>query len=253
MTIRKYGHKRGLYDPKDIPYKAQRGAIGALPPSVDLRPFCPAVRDQGQVGSCTAFSVSGLLRFVQMKMQLSDFAYSELDLYYNERVLEGTPGEDSGAEIRDGIKVAVTQGVCSEALWPYDEANVLVRPPDACRVEALKHEALQYQSIPQDLQQIKACLAEGYPVSFGFVVYASFESNKVAQTGIVPMPKRGEQVLGGHAPLLVGYETYKRRKGFWCQNSWGEAWGLGGYFFMPEAYIANAQLASDFWTVRTVE
>ncbi len=253
LLVHHGGWKADKYDPRDKKYKAAHGTLADLPSRVDLRPLCPAVRDQGQVGSCTAFSVTGLLRFVQMKMRLPDFAYSELDLYWNERVIEGTTGEDSGAEVRDGIKVAVTQGVCSETLWPYIEDNALVQPPDPCRVDALQHKALEYLRVPQSLQQMKACLAEGYPISFGFAVYESFESRKVANTGIVPMPKKGEQLLGGHAPLMVGYDTYKRRKGFWVQNSWSKLWGLDGYCFMPEAYFSDPKLSSDFWTVRKVQ
>jgi len=35
-------------------------------------------------------------------------------------------------------------------------------------------------------------VAAGYPFVFGFTVYESFESEQVAQTGIVPMPGSGE-------------------------------------------------------------
>ena len=254
LLLHHYGGRiRDSYDPRDFKYKAKRGALAALPTKVDLRGSCPEIKDQGQVGSCTSFAATALLRFVQMKTGLPAFDYSELDLYYNSRSLEGTTGEDAGATVRDAIKAAVKFGVCSEQLWPYEPANVTVQPPDQCRIEALQHQALQYLRVPQSVQQIKACLAEGLPVDFGFQVYASFESKAVASTGVVPMPKAKEQYLGGHSVLIVGYDTYKRKKGFYVRNSWGKDWGMDGYFFMPEAYIANTQLSSDFWTVTKVE
>jgi C1A family cysteine protease len=69
------------------------------------------------------------------------------------------------------------------------------------------------------LAQMQGCLASGYPFVFGFTVYESFESDTVAQTGIVPMPAQGEQVLGGHCVVAVGYDDTQRR--FIVRNSWG--------------------------------
>jgi C1A family cysteine protease len=99
---------------------------------------------------------------------------------------------------------------------------------------------------------MKACLAAGYPFVFGFTVYESFEGPQVAQTGDVPMPAPGEQVMGGHAVVAVGYDEASSR--FVVRNSWGTGWGKQGYFTMPYAYLTQAHpaLASDFWTIRTV-
>ena len=90
------------------------------------------------------------------------------------------------------------------------------------------------------------CLAEGFPFVFGFTVYESFESIKVAQTGQVPMPKKSERALGGHAVMAAGYDQKQKR--FIVRNSWGEEWGQAGYFTMPYAYLETS--ADDFWTIR---
>ena len=65
------------------------------------------------------------------------------------------------------------------------------------------------------------------------------------------MPKPRESMLGGHAVMAVGYDDAKKR--FIVRNSWGSRWGLKGYFTMPYAYLQDADLSADFWTVRLVE
>jgi C1A family cysteine protease len=97
---------------------------------------------------------------------------------------------------------------------------------------------------------MKGCLAEGYPFAFGMTVYDSFEGDEVAKTGVVQMPSPDEQVVGGHAVLVVGYDDSQQI--FIVRNSWGSEWGMGGYFTLPYAYIVNPDLASDFWTLRRV-
>jgi C1A family cysteine protease len=67
----------------------------------------------------------------------------------------------------------------------------------------------------------------------------------------VPMPGHHEQVFGGHAVLVVGYDDSQSR--FIVRNSWGTQWGLHGYFLMPYAYLTNRRLASDFWSANRTE
>src|SRR4029077_3660481 len=103
----------------------------------------------------------------------------------------------------------------------------------------------------QTLDEMRACLADGYPFVFGFTVYEAFDSVAVARTGVVPMPKPKERMIGGHAVLAVGYEHAKRR--FLVRNSWGSGWGMKGYFTMPYEYLADRDLSDDFWTIRRQE
>ena len=50
--------------------------------------------------------------------------------------------------------------------------------------------------------------------------------------------------MGGHAVMAVGYDEGEKR--FIVRNSWGENWGLKGYFTMPYKYLASRSLADDF-------
>ncbi len=236
-------------DQRDHYFAVPRGAMVAPPASVDLRSQCPPIYDQGQLGSCTANGISAAIHFDRMKQQLTpDFIPSRLFIYYNERVMENTVNSDAGAAIRDGIKSVAQQGDCPETEWPYDVSQFANKPAPKCYKDARKYKAVQYQAVMQILSQMKGCLASGYPFVFGFTVYESFESPQVAQTGLVPMPGQTEKVLGGHCVVAVGYDDSQQR--FIVRNSWGTGWGLQGYCTMPYAYLADANLSSDFWTVR---
>jgi C1A family cysteine protease len=164
--------------------------------------------------------------------------------------MEGTVNSDSGGQIRDGIKSEAKQGDCPENLWPYDITKFAVEPPKQCYDSALKYKAINYQRLVQDLNQLKGCLASGYPFVFGFTVYPSFESPQVAQTGHAPMPAPGEQAIGGHAVMAVGYDD--SNQWFILRNSWGTGWGMEGYFTLPYPYLLSQNLSSDFWTIRVV-
>jgi len=246
---RLYGWIPDLPDHRDFYYAAPRFAT--LPRRLDLTSKCPAVYDQGQLGSCTANAIAAAIQFDQMKQKLPKVSRpSRLFIYYNERAMEGTVDSDSGAQIRDGIKSVAKQGDCPESLWPYVVARFRTRPPARCYQDAIHHKAVVYQRLQQDLTSMRGCLAAGYPFVFGFTVYQSFESADVARTGRVELPRPGEGVVGGHAVMAVGYDDLAER--FVVRNSWGTGWGKRGYFTMPYAYLTQSSLADDFWTIRAV-
>ena len=249
--IQRYGWIPDLPDARDPLYAAPAAVMTALPAKADLRPQCPPVYDQGQLGSCTANAIGAAIQFDRMKQNLSpDFVPSRLFIYYNERVIEGTVSTDSGAQIRDGIKSVAKQGACPEADWTYDITKFAARPPKSDYTEALQDRAVSYSRLVQNLNLLKGCLASGFPFVFGFTVYESFESQAVAQTGIVPMPSPNEQTIGGHAVMAVGYDDSLQR--FIVRNSWGTSWGISGYFTMPYAYVTDSNLADDLWTIRLI-
>lgn len=254
QKIKRLGWKPDIPDHRDHIYSAPVALAAALPPRVDLRPSCPPVYDQCNLGSCTANAIAAAFEFDLMKQGAPDFMPSRLFVYWNERDMEGTVMQDAGAMIRDGVKSVKKRGVCPETIWPYsdeDPGPFQEKPPPACYTEALKHQVTSYQRIPRSLRAMKTCLSAGYPFVLGFTVYESFMSKPVAQTGVVPMPQANEEMEGGHAVLAVGYDDETQR--FIVRNSWGANWGQQGYFTMPYAYLLDDNLSDDFWTLRSVE
>jgi C1A family cysteine protease len=246
-----YGWLPDLPDQRDFSYAAPAPLLKKLAPAIDLRPQCPPVYDQGQLGSCTANAIGGAIEFELMKQKAAVFMPSRLFIYYNERVIENTVNTDNGAQIRDGIKTVNQQGVCTEDSWPYNTSEFAQKPYAVCYQAALNNKVLSYQRITRTVAQMEACLADGYPFVFGFTVYDSFESPEVAKTGILNMPAKSEKVAGGHAVVAVGYNHAQQR--FIVRNSWNTTWGQKGYFTIPYAYLLNEHLSDDFWTIRMVE
>ncbi len=247
--IKGYGWKRGLPEYNAVPYQPKLQLLQLSPPKVDLRPSCPSVYDQGALGSCTANAIGGLFQFLSIKEKKESFVPSRLFIYYNERVLEGTVNEDSGASLSDGMKVLSQLGAPHESMWTYNISKFRVRPNLSVYADGKKHLASQASKVDNtNLDTMRACLADGFPIVGGFTVYQSFETSTVARTGVVPMPSRREQILGGHAVMVVGYDDSKNW--FIVRNSWGTAWGDKGYFYIPYLYFCNINLADDFWTAR---
>lgn len=248
--------KPSHHDPK---FKLIHSSAVTLPALIDLKPYCSPVFNQGDIGSCTGNALAGAFEFMQLKeirnKQITspeefggDYAAAaRLFIYWYERYLEGDVNQDGGAQIRDGVRVLSRWGCCTEALWPYADSNLFTQPIASAMAQAGRHKVGSYSRL-EDLNDMKTCLAFGYPFVFGFTVFESFESAAVAATGNVPMPGPNESILGGHAVMAVGYNDEKQW--FTVRNSWGADWGLGGYFHLPYAYLTNQDLASDLWTIR---
>jgi C1A family cysteine protease len=107
---------------------------------------------------------------------------------------------------------------------------------------------------------MKSVLAAQYLIEFGFQVYDYFMSADMAAKGLLPVPASSEQLQGGHAVALVGYDDSKvitaadgaaSKGAFLVRNSWGANWGLSGYFWMAYDYVANTTLCSDFWVIQS--
>ena len=246
-----YGWLPDLPDHRDLMYSAIAPKISRLPDQVDLRSTCSPVENQGSLGSCTANALAGALEFLELQKAAIFVDLSRLFIYYNERVIEGTVKEDSGAFLRDGIKSLAKQGVCPEAEWPYQISSFKKKPTAKCYKDAKKHQITSYHRI-STIDEMRTCLADGFPFVFGFTVYEAFESAAVAKTGVLNMPRPDERVVGGHAVMAVGYEN--RAKRFILRNSWDTDWGMKGYFTMPYDYLDPAgNLADDFWTIRAAE
>ncbi|KAG5187387.1 papain cysteine protease family protein [Tribonema minus] len=251
LTGRKFHLKRQSFDRRDIVFSSNV-KVATLPGAVDLRNtgFMPPVLDQGQAGTCSAHASANALHYLLRREKVADFSPARLYIYYTTRVyVEGIPAsDDSGCVLRDVCKAIKKYHVPDERFEPYSDQKISERPSAMAVANARLHATLRYEAVPQTEQALKRALAARYPVMIGIQVFESFESDAVAQTGVVPMPQEGEQCLGGHAVDVVGYDDATRT--FTLMNSWSTQWGDSGFFTLPYEYVLDSNLASDFWTFK---
>ena len=216
---------------------------GLLPTTADIRENCAPVYDQGKLGSCTAFAMTkGLREYMQRKNGERQEPLSALFSYYETRARLGSVGEDSGGTITDGMAALKQVGAAPETTWPYEIAKFTVKPPAAAYSAAGEFKVKEITQLA-GLDDVKASLAAGNPVAFGFIVYEKFM--KIGADGKMPMPGMFEKRLGGHAVLAVGYDD--TQKHLIVRNSWSSKWADKGYFYMPYDFAKSGK-AMDFWT-----
>lgn len=243
-----YGYKKDPIDHRDYILHMKTNLTASVT-NVDLRSKCPAIYNQGNLGSCVSNGTAFSIQYDQIKGNFPhQFTPSRLFIYYNTRVIEKTVNVDSGTTIRGALQAVNKQGACPEKLWPYVINQFRTKPPTSAYTSGAQHLVKVYTRLQFTLDQMKQCLIDGYPFIFGMILYTSF--NKVTPNGLVPVPKAGEKILGGHCMACVGFDDSK--KYFIVRNSWGTGWGYRGYCYIPYDYMCDAGKTFDLWTIREI-
>jgi len=90
--------------------------------TVDLRSEFSPIRDQGQLGSCTAFSASGLVEYFEKKAYNTYTPISTRFTYKTTRNLLKLTG-DTGAYLRTVMGSIALFGTPPEEYWEYNGAS----------------------------------------------------------------------------------------------------------------------------------
>ena len=246
MTNRKFGAVRDVHDVRDRMYRAPQ-LSPAIQQLVNLRAWAGPIKDQGEEGSCTGHAFSSGREWIARKYEKTSPILSPQCLYAEELLASGSFPNDDGAMPRTGCQALAAKGCCEASLYPYVEGEITVPTPEQAQ-NALNYRTGAYHRIGS-LADFLSCTADPtpWPVMVGFMVYDSFMSQQVSDTGIMPMPQPGDLRQGGHEVLCLGYDLPKQLA--LIQNSWGEDWGQKGYFWMPFEVIASPD--TDLWMVHT--
>lgn len=274
-----------VYSPEEqahLQYQFQYGAI--LPPErptkpgvgykFPVRPFIPEYTDlrqgacspyfpaweQGDQGTCTAQASSAAYACLQRLNKVPSDMWITPSRNYNYYWSRGgtvssAPDGDYGSSVLAALETMKKFGVSSE--MPEESRGNELPTLESMRSGA-RHSVLDFFPLETSLENLKLCIANGYPFIFSFVIHKStntwFQSraDQFDTLFVLPDPEPAEQVVGGHACLVVGYDDNMAGGVFIVRNSWGTNWGLDGHFFISYILMQDETLVREYYLVKEI-
>lgn len=241
--------KASIYEPL-----ADDATKNPLPESANLQKFAPAVGNQGQQGSCVAWSSAYAARSILESARTGQPGESvkfSPSFLYNQIGLDGC----QGSYIQRAMEFMTKQGSVPYQAFPYTDQDCSNQPSQQLMQQATQYRMRGYNRLTLgdrtdndaiDLQAIKQNLSQGAPVAIGMMVGQSFMQEMMGKDLWQPAPGDEDmQGFGGHAMCVVGYDDKKYGGSFLIMNSWGPEWGNNGFawvqypafkYFVREAY-----------------
>ena len=247
-----------IEEPLEDTYVAHKVTI----PSIDLREKFNSIKNQGQQGSCLAFSITSIFEYILKLNQAKEYDLSEAFLYYNSRALDNTGDisvdTDLGSRFKPAMLSLQQLGIALEKFCQYDDSIHNLKPSEDAYQDALCRRLTKAQNVNINVEDIKSALSDGFPVAISVNLYPSFHTNN----GYIPMPSQkeiDEQNSGDakkekhsrHAMVITGYSD--ELKMFVVRNSWGIEWGDKGYCYIPYSYIGDDKLCNYCCIISEVE
>ncbi len=206
-----------------------------LPEAVSLLRFAPDRGNQGQQGSCVAwscaYSAQTILTAAATGQDPNRIVFSPSYLY-NQISLEGC----QGSYLQRAMEAMRSNGGVPLSQFPYSDQDCS-REPSSSDIRAGRQNVIHgFTRITNgdnineiSVRGIKEHLAKDAPVAIGMMVGQSFMQDMMGRELWEPSGMDASQMgMGGHAMCVIGYDDRKFGGAFQIMNSWGPEWGKNG-------------------------
>ncbi|KAH7937831.1 hypothetical protein HPB49_016579 [Dermacentor silvarum] len=211
-----------------------------LPKAIDWRKkgAVTPIKNQGQCGSCWAFSTTGSLEGQHFRKTGKLVSLSEQNLVDCSTSF-GNNGCEGGLMDNAFKYIKANKGIDTEMIYPYNGTD------GVCHFVKSGVGATDsgFVDIPEGKEdKLKKAVATVGPVSVA--IDASHQSFQFYSEGIYDEPECSSEQLD-HGVLVVGYGT-KDGQDYWLvKNSWGTTWGDEGYIYMTRNKNNQCGIASS--------
>jgi C1A family cysteine protease len=181
------------------------------------------VKNQGQCGSCWAFSTTG-------SVEGSTFLSTQKLVSLSEQQLVDCSGAEGNQGCNGGLMdygfqyIINNKGITSESNYPYNAAN------NNCNINETKNVVASisgFKDVPVNSESALMTAIAMQPVSVA--VEADQDSFQLYSGGVMTA-KCGSNL--DHGVLAVGYGTLGNEDYWIVKNSWGADWGMNGYILL---------------------
>jgi len=227
LTSEEYSTFHGLEHHSQQQCDPFAGTWARPPATVDHRDggLVTPVKDQGQCGSCWAFSTTGAIEGLWAKKTGDLVSLSEQQLV-DCSAAQGDHGCNGGM-MDFAFEYVMLNGICSEADYPYQAQR------ESCAACNTAAEVTGCYDVPTQNAKVMMQAVAMQPVSIA--IEADQPSFRFYESGVYDDPGCGSNL--DHGVLVVGYTE----DAWIVKNSWGPSWGDGGYIYLSRANTQEGQ------------
>ena len=206
-----------------------------LPEAISLLRFAPDRGNQGEQGSCVAWSSAYAARTI---LESASSGVDPNQIRFSPSFMYNQIGLDNcqGSYIQRAMELMTRQGALPLSEFPYSDQECERQPTPGQRQEAGQYRIHGFTRLTNgdnissiSVRAVKEHLAKDAPVVIGMMVGQSFMQPMMGQELWRPQGMDASQVgMGGHAMCVIGYDDRKYGGAFQIMNSWGSDWGNNG-------------------------